>query len=103
MVGGVAAPAAHRARGLAVVSVVVCSSISAFTTAPTGTTSAVSHLHHSKLLTAASAPYVLSDRIWVLAHSTSSLTVSMVCSGTGGTACLTLARPRRASTAATAP
>ena len=28
--------------------------------------------------------YVLSDRIWVLAHSTSSFTVSTVCSGTTG-------------------
>src|SRR5215218_106574 len=37
--------------------------------------------------------YVFSDRIWVLAHSTSSFTVSMVCSGTGGVACASLALP----------
>src|SRR5215204_541908 len=37
--------------------------------------------------------YVLSDRIWVLAHSTSSFTVSMVCSGTGGPAAFILAWP----------
>src|SRR4029453_4838729 len=45
--------------------------------------------------------YFLADLVWVLAHCTSSLTVSMVCSGTGGTACLTRSRPRKASTAAT--
>src|SRR5215217_8089452 len=37
--------------------------------------------------------YVLSDRIWVLAHATSSFTVSMVCSGTGGPAAFILAWP----------
>src|SRR5215211_426768 len=37
--------------------------------------------------------YVLSDRIWVLAHSTSSFTVSMVCSGTGGPAAFIFAWP----------
>ena len=33
--------------------------------------------------------YVLPDLAWVLAHSMSSFTLSLACSGTGGTACLT--------------
>src|ERR671911_1485457 len=47
--------------------------------------------------------YVLSDRIWVLAHSTSSFTVSIVCSGTGGVARLILAWPCLTSTKAMIP
>src|SRR5215207_604189 len=47
--------------------------------------------------------YVLSDRIWVLAHSTSSFTVSMVCSGTGGPAAFSFAWPCLTSTKATIP
>src|SRR4029450_10973176 len=47
--------------------------------------------------------YVLSDRIWVLAHSTSSFTVSMVCSGTGGVARLILAWPCLTRTKAMIP
>src|SRR5215218_2014036 len=47
--------------------------------------------------------YVFSDRIWVLAHSTSSFTVSMVCSGTGGVAALSLAWPCLTSTKAMIP
>src|SRR4029450_7350976 len=47
--------------------------------------------------------YVLSDRIWVLAHSTSSFTVSMVCSGTGGPAAFSLAWPCLPSTKAMTP
>src|SRR5512133_1361910 len=47
--------------------------------------------------------YVLSDRIWVLAHSTSSFTVSMVCSGTGGPAAFILAWPCLTRTKAMIP
>src|SRR4030095_14513748 len=47
--------------------------------------------------------YVLSDLIWVLAHSTSSFTVSMVCSGTGGVARLILAWPCLTRTKAMIP
>src|SRR4029450_7722398 len=47
--------------------------------------------------------YVLSDLIWVLAHSTSSFTVSMVCSGTRGVACLIFAWPCLTRTKAMIP
>src|SRR4051812_919098 len=43
------------------------------------------------------------DHFRFLSHWTSSLTLSMVCSGTGGVPCLIRSRPRRASTPATAP
>src|SRR5215217_6269396 len=47
--------------------------------------------------------YVLANLVWVLAHWTSSFTVSTVCSGTSGVACLALSRPRSARNAAIAP
>ena len=46
--------------------------------------------------------YALPDFIWLLAHCTSSFTVSTVCSGIGGTASLTFSLPCRASPAAIA-
>src|SRR4029450_363095 len=47
--------------------------------------------------------YVLSDRIWVLAHSTSSFTVSLLWVGTGGVARFILAWPCLTRTKAMIP
>src|SRR4051794_19213110 len=46
--------------------------------------------------------YARADGFWLLAHSTSSFTVSTVCSGTGGVAARMRLRPARPSPAATA-
>src|SRR6185437_2895193 len=46
--------------------------------------------------------YLLADLAWVLAHCTSSLVLSIACSGAGGVACWTLWRPCSASTPAAA-
>src|SRR4051794_19644188 len=46
--------------------------------------------------------YVLADRARVFAHSTSSFTLSVASSGTGGVACCTRLRPCSASTPAPA-